>query len=373
MSKTEISFKNNFIKVNNNINNENNEKEIFNEKKQINNNLNSSNNNLNNNNDINNKDKNNNDDINNNQNNNNNNNNNNENNYSFNESNPNYSLFRECFNYYLSYYYEQDFVVDEKDEPQNAGFFARLFGNHPKIYQILPELKSERNFIMFLRNNVLPKENDMFNLIFGKIIYFIENNITDLNIEEDKIIKKKTPLNLIKKSYKILNEKMKSFNEMMKIKNDKDIFEEFNINTIPLLMIIQLLYIIELFPNFIESFINKCFPNEKEIILAFSFYLSSIEYDRLLSGRLNIFFNRDKMVFDKYNEFYLGLFEQSYELFESNKNSFYDSFSGIKSEAENMPSSIFWKSNTFKLKYPAVKTDSSLSHYFNSSSSLNPK
>ena len=106
---------------------------------------------------------------------------------------------------------------------------------------------------MFLRNNVLPKENDMFNLIFGKIIYFIENNITDLNIEEDKIIKKKTPLNLIKKSYKILNEKMKSFNEMMKIKNDKDIFEEFNINTIPLLMIIQLLYIIELFPNFIFS------------------------------------------------------------------------------------------------------------------------
>jgi hypothetical protein len=359
MSKTEISFKNNFIKVNNNINNidnDKNEREIFNEKNPIKNDFNTSKNNEQNN-DIENKD-----------NDNNEKNNKKDNNYSFNESNPNYSLFRECFNYYLSYYYEKDFVVDEKDEPQNAGFFARLFGNHPKIYQILPELKSERNFIMFLRNNVLSRENDMFNKIFGNITNFIENSITDLNIEEDKIFKKKNPLNLIKRSYKILNEKMKSFNEMMKLKNDKDIFEEFNINSIPLLMIMQLLYIIDLYPNFIESFINKCFPNEKEIILAFSFYLSSIEYDRLLSGRLNIFFNRDKIVFDKYNEFYLGLFEQSFELFESNKNSLYESFSGIKSEAENMPSSIFWKSNTFKLKYPSVKADSSLSHYFNSSS-----
>lgn len=356
MSKTEISFKNNFIKVNNEKGKEN-----FNEKIDINkihfdnidnennkeNNEENNNNNENKNNEYNNE--------------------NNKNNSSFNELNPNYSLFRECFNYYLSYYYEQDFIVDEKEEPQNAGFFARLFGNHPKIYQILPELKSERNFIIFLKNNTLSNENDMFNKIFGQILNFIENSISDLNIEEDKIIKKNNPSNLIKKSYKLLKEKMKSFN-MMKTKNDRDIFEEFNINSIPLLMILQLLYIIEHFPNFIESFINKCFPNEKEIILAFSFYLSSIEFDRLLSGRLNIFFNRDKIVFDKYIEFYLGLFEQSFELFESNKNSYYELFSGIQSEAENMPSSIFWKTNTFKLKYPAVKTDSSLSHYFNSSS-----
>ena len=68
-----------------------------------------------------------------------------------NESNLNHSVFRECFNYYLSYFFEQDFTIEEKDEPKNAGFFARIFGNHPKIYPLIPELKSERNFIIFLK------------------------------------------------------------------------------------------------------------------------------------------------------------------------------------------------------------------------------
>ena len=297
----------------------------------------------------------------------------NNNNYSFNESNPNYSISRECLNYYLSYYYEQDFSLDEKDEPQNAGFFARLFGNHPKIYPILPELKSERDFIIFLRRNNLSNENDRFDKIFGAIISFIENNICDIDIEEDKIKKKKNPSNLIKKSNKLLKDKMKSFIEM-EIQNNKNknFFEEYKSNSIPILMSIQLLNIIENYPNFVELFINKCFPNEKEILLAFSFYLSNIAYDRLLSGRLNIFFARNKLVLDDYEDFFLGLFEQSFELFESSKFIDQERFSLIQKEAQNMPSSIFWKAKIFKLKYPSMKTDSSLSKYFNSSS-LNQK
>ena len=290
-------------------------------------------------------------------------------NYSFNESNPNYSIARECLNYYLSFYYEQDFSLEEKDEPRNAGFFSRLFGNHPKIYPIQQDLKSERDFLIFLKRNTLTHENDMFNKIFGKILNFIENTIDDLNIDEDKILKRKNPLNLLTKSNKLLKEKMKSFIEVGNQKNNnKNFFEEYKIKSIPTLMIMQLLGIVEKYPNFIEVFISKCFPNEKEIILAFSFYLSNIAYDRLLSGRLNIFFNRNKLVLDCYDDFFIGLFEQSYELFESNKYIDQEKFTRIQSEAENMPSSILWRAKTFKLKYPAMKSESSLSKYFNNSS-----
>ena len=353
MSKTDFSFKNN-IKINKVKEEDNlNEKPIFIQnnnlkEKEIDNNannfLNNIQNTIENNNDLNNK-----------------------NNNSFNESNPNFSISRECLNYYLSYYYEQDFSLDESEEPQNAGFFARLFGNHPKIYPLLPELKSERDFLIFLKKTKLTKENDISDKIFKKILNFMENNIFD--IEEEKILKKNNPTNLINKSNKLLKEKMKSFLEMEKHnKKKKIIFEEYNIDSIPILMILQLLTIIENYSYFVESFINKCFPNEKEIILAFSFYLSNIAYDRLLSGRLNIFFNRNKLVLDNYEEFYLGLFEYSFELFESNNYIDQEKFSRIQSEAENIPSSILWKNKTFKIKYPTVKSESSLSKYFNSSS-----
>ena len=294
-------------------------------------------------------------------------------NSSFNESNPNYSITRECLNYYLSYYYEQDFSLNENEEPKNAGFFARLFGNYPKIFPINQDLKSERDFIIFLKKNKLTHENDMFNKIFGKILNFFENNIYDLNTDEDKILKRKNPLNLLNKSNKLLKEKMKSFIEM-EVQNNKskNLYEEYKINSIPILMIMQLLGLIEKYPNFIEVFISKCFSNEKEIILAFSFYLSNVAFDRLLSGRLNIFFNRSKIVLDCYDDFYIGLFEQSYELLESNKYIDQEKFSRIQSEAENMPSSILWKAKTFKLKYPAMKSESSLSKYFNNSN-LSPK
>lgn len=292
---------------------------------------------------------------------------NNNQNYSFNESNPNYLISREYLNYYLSLYYEKDFSIDEKEEPKNAGFFARLFGNHPKIYPILAELKSERNFIIFLKRNTLSNDNDMVDKIFGKILNFIDNTFYEANIEVDKIIKRKTPSHLIKESNDLLKEKMKSFYQTeIQTNRTKNFFEEYDVNSIPILMIMQFLSIIEIYPNFIESFINKCFPNEKEIILAFSFYLSNIAYDRLLSGRLNLFFDKNKLVLDIYEEFYIGLFGEAYELFDSNKCIDQEKFLKIQKEAENMPSSILWNAKKFKLKYPAMKIESSLSKYFNS-------
>ena len=90
-----------------------------------------------------------------------------------NESNLNNSIFRECFNYYLSYFLEQDFTIEEKDEPKNAGFFSRIFGNHPKIYPLLPELKSERNFIIFLKQNKQNKDDEIFKKILLCAFYHI--------------------------------------------------------------------------------------------------------------------------------------------------------------------------------------------------------
>lgn len=355
MSKTDLSFKNN-IKITKKEENDNlNEKHIFIKtnilkNKEIensdNNNINNIQNTVENNNDLNDK---------------------NNNNNSFDESNPNYSISREFLNYYLSFFYEQDFSLEEKDEPKNAGFFARLFGNYPKIYPLMQELKSERDFLIFLKRTALKIDNDISEKIFKKILNFMESNIVD--IEEDKILKKNNLSNLINKSNILLKEKMKSFLEMQKMKKKKKIiFEEYNTESIPILMMLQLLTIIEKYPNFVELFAIKCFPNEKEIILAFSFYLSDIAYDRLLSGRLNIFFNRNKLVLDNYEEFYLGLFEYAYDLFESNKYIDQEKFSRLQSEAENMPSSILWKTKNFKLKYPTVQSENSLSKFFNSSS-----
>ena len=291
----------------------------------------------------------------------------NENNY-LNESSLNQCIFRECFNYFLSYFLEQDFTIEEKDEPKNAGFLARLFGNHPKIFPLLPELKSERNFIIFLKQNTQATDDDMFKKIFGKILDFFNNSISN-EIEEDKIYKKLNPLNLLSKSNLLLKEKMKSYNM---IKSSKKIFfEEYKINSIPILMLLQSLYIIEKYPNFLEFFINKFFSHEKEIILALSFYLSSISFDRLLSGRLNVFFDRTKLVLDTYEEFYLGLFALTFDLFEEYNGNYHKIFYELESEAINIPSSIFWKCKLFKLKYQEFGIDSSLSSYFNNS--INPK
>ena len=288
----------------------------------------------------------------------------NENNNYLNESILNHSIFRECFNYYLSYFLEQDFTIEEKDEPKNAGFFARLFGNHPKIYPLYSELKSERNFIIFLKRNSQTTDDEIFKKIFGKILDFFNNNLA-VEIEEDKIYKKLNPLNLLNKSNLLLKEKMKSYNVINKSK--KSFFEEYKINSIPILMLIQSLYIIEKYPNFLEFFIKKFFPHEKEIILAFSFYLSNISFDRLLSGRLNVFFDRTKLVLDTYEEFYLGLLSLTFDLFEDNNGNYHKIFYELESEAINMPSSIFWKCKLFKLKYQEIGFDSSLSSYFNNS------
>ena len=287
----------------------------------------------------------------------------NENNF-FGEVNLNHSIFRECFNYYLSYFFEKDFSIEEKDEPKNAGFFARIFGNHPKIYQLLPELKSERNFIIFMKENIQRTDDDMFKKIFGKILDFFSNSFT-AEVDEDKIFKKMNPLNLLSKSNRLLKEKMKSYNMINTNKNN--FFEEYKINSIPILMLLQSLYIIEKYPNFVDLFINKFFSHEKEIMFAFSFYLSSITYDRLLSGRLNVFFDRAKLVLDTYEEFYLGLFAFAFDLFEANNGNYHKIFFELENEAINMPSTIFWKCKIFKLKNQENGLDSSLSSYFNNS------
>lgn len=287
----------------------------------------------------------------------------------FKESKYNCSIFRECFNYYLSFFYEQDFSIPEEEEPKNASFFARLFKDYPKIYDIMPELKTERNFIIFLRRNNLSGDAEMFKKIFEQILNFIQHNLSEIELDEGKIIKNRNPEILLKKSYNLLKEKRLSYNNMIKGKNNKikELFEEFNINEIPILMTIQMLFIIEKYPDFVEEF-AKLFPDEKEIILAFSFYLSSISYDRLLSGRLNLYFNKGKNVLDVYNDFYLGLFGLSLDLFNSKKNNYYEIFLGLESEAKNFPSSIFWKTKLFKSKFFEVKSESSLTSYFNNSS-----
>ena len=288
--------------------------------------------------------------------------------YYFKESKYNSSIFRECFNYYLSYFYEQEFSIPEEEEPKNANFFARLFKDYPKIYDIMPELKTERNFIIFLRRNTLSNDEEMFKKIFEQILNFIQNNLSEIHLDEDKIIKNRNPENLLKKSYNLLKEKRLSYTNIIKGKNKNiDLLEEFNINSIPILMAIQMLFIIQKYPDFVEEF-AKLFPDDKEIVLAFSFYLSSISYDRLLSGRLNLYFNKGKNVLDVYNDFYLGLFGLTLDLFNSKKNNYYEIFLELETKTKKFPSSIFWKTKIFKSKYFEVKTESSLTSYFNNSS-----
>jgi hypothetical protein len=232
----------------------------------------------------------------------------------------------------------------------------------------MPELKTERNFIIFLRRNTLSNDEEMFKKIFEQILNFIQNNLSEIHLDEDKIIKNRNPENLLKKSYNLLKEKRLSYTNIIKGKNkDIDLLEEFNINSIPILMAIQMLFIIQKYPDFVEEF-AKLFPDDKEIVLAFSFYLSSISYDRLLSGRLNLYFNKGKNVLDVYNDFYLGLFGLTLDLFNSKKNNYYEIFLELESEAKKFPSSIFWKTKIFKSKYFEVKTESSLTSYFNNSS-----
>ena len=130
-------------------------------------------------------------------------------------------------------------------------------------------------------------------------------------------------------------------------------------------MILQIINMIEKYPIFLENFTKKFFTNykhSKAVILAFSFYLSNIAYDRLISGRLNLFFNKDKELRYTYEKFFLGLFCFSYDL--TCTYNYYDVFGKLESEAVNLPSTMFWEYEKFADKFPELKKVNTVSSIF---------
>lgn len=286
---------------------------------------------------------------------------------------PNFSFasgnsltFRECFNYYLSYFYSKNFESKDYVEPQNANFFYRFFGNYPKIYSLFNELKNERNFLLFLKDYHLPSSDNMYKVILNRAIHFITIEENENNFKHDISKISNSDSNnissIISKSYELFKQKLNNCGE------NGTFIEEFDCESIPAIMIIQLFFIFEKFPDFISEFLQNFFVNEKEIIIMFSFYLTWIAIDRLESGRLNLYFNKNKNVLDIFNEFFLGLFNLAYNILVKNQNNNTCLFKKIRNEATNLPSSILWGVKNFKIKFPEMKTnESSLSSYFNNS------
>ena len=286
-------------------------------------------------------------------------------NFSFNSGNS--LTFRECFNYYLSYFYSKNFENKDYIEPQNANFFYRFFGNYPKIYALFNELKNERNFLLFLKDYYLSNNDNMYKVILSRVVQFItiENNENFLKYDITKVSSNNNSKNIsviLTKSYELFKQKLYNCEEC------HTFIDEFDSEKIPAIMIIQLFFIFEKFPDFISAFVQNFFVNEKEIIIMFSFYLTWIAVDRLKSGRLNLYFNKNKNVLDTFNEFFLGLFNLTYNILEKSQKLNTCFLKKVRNEANNLPSSILWGVKNFKHKFPEMKTtESSLSSYFNNS------
>lgn len=294
------------------------------------------------------------------------------------------STFREIFNYYLSFFYENDIQLIDIVEPKNACCFYRLFGNHPKIYKLLPELRIQYNFLFFLIQHNMNENDKMLMKVTTKIFQYLNNvcinfddidDIDDKNKADDNIENKKFKhrkitegemlVSFIQKSSASFKNKIFSYMELSKEKEKNNFFKEVNTENISPLMLLQLLFIIEKFPNFIYLFIKNFLHEEKEALLFFSFYLTWIGLQVLKQGRLNLYFNKQKNIFDTFNEFYLGLFDYSFILLDSYKTNNYYVFSKIEREARDFPSSIFWRVKSFKQRYPEIKSETSLTSFFN--------
>ena len=253
-----------------------------------------------------------------------------------NESITSTTTYREMHNYFTSLYFsrEREFNEVEVTKSNKKCCLFRLFDD-PEKFQLEGELQKESNFYLFI-SKLTCELNDKKHFNIFKTIFMTFH---------PKILEKKEDLNV--------NELDNYYNKIIKTTNTK-------ITIFSLLLIMALL---DKHPSYIKEKYEIQIYDEFQMYDPVSFFiflnlLSTITLNIIKESILNIYIIRNKNVTNTINEFFFGLIYLSTNDFNISSFSLTNNdnlYKQMYNYAKEKPTSVLWKYNFFKEKYPEVR------------------
>ena len=235
--------------------------------------------------------------------------------------------YREVWNYFTSLFFSKEKDIPEVSESENKKKCC-LFKLFSKDIDLEDELQKDFNFYLFTYNlEVDLQDKQHYQIIHTILLSF---NIKDCDI---------TGIN------SFLMEVTKTTNR-----------------SISILTLILIMFIIDRHPSYLREKCDSKENKEKAISLfaffdSLAFILITLSKEKIL----NLYYIKNKSVTNTMNEFYMGLiylcnndFGTS-NIYQHNSSLNDIFFNKILSIARERPSSVLWKYNFFKDKYPEVK------------------
>lgn len=253
-----------------------------------------------------------------------------------NESFTSITTYREAYNYFTSLYFsrEKEYNEVEVSKSNKKCCLFRLFDSQKK-FQLEGDLQKEFNFYLFISQlSCELNDKNHFN-IFRKVFMTFH----------PKVLEKPEHLNF--------NELDDYYNKITKTTNTK-------ITIFSLLLIMALL---DKHPSYIKEKYEIQIYDEFQMYDPISFFvfldmLTTITLNIVKETILNIYIIRNKNATNTVNEFFFGLIYLSINDFNisslslTNKDNLYKQ---IYNYAKEKPTSVLWKYNFFKEKYPEVR------------------
>lgn len=235
--------------------------------------------------------------------------------------------YREVFNYFTSLFFAKEKDIPEVSESENKKKCC-LFRIFSKDYELEDELQKDLNFYLFIYNIDVDLQDKQHFQMMQTIMLSL--NVKNWNISE------------------INNFSM----EVTKSTN----------RSISIFTLLMIIFIIDRHPSYIGT---KCEEKEdKGKAISFFTFFDSLAFILITLAKekvLNLYYIKSKSVTNTMNEFYLGLIYLCNNDFgtyniEQNNRSLNEIFlKKVLNIAKDRPSSILWKYNFFKDKYPEVK------------------
>lgn len=235
--------------------------------------------------------------------------------------------YREVWNYFTSLFFSKEKDIPEVSESDNKNKCC-LFKLFSKDIDLEDELQKDFNFYLFIYSLELDLQDKQHFQIMHTILLSLNINNCDI-----------TAMN------SFLMEVTKTTNR-----------------SISILTVILIMFIIDRHPSYLKE---RCERKEnKEMAISLFAFFDSLAFILITLSKekiLNLYYIKNKSVTNTMNEFFMGLiylcnndFGTS-NIYQQNLSLNEIFFNKILTIARERPSSVLWKYNFFKDKYPEVK------------------
>ena len=260
--------------------------------------------------------------------------------------------YREIINYFTSLYLSKSKEANVHIQTTNNNkkcCLLMLFNKIRKNVSLDSELIKEKSILLFISNIHLDIQNQKhFNII--KTLYYITHHNDDNNNNKEDIV----------------NDTVVRYYEHIKRvcednKNSRDYMK------LSCFDVMEIIALSAKHPSFIEE--NKK-DNEKEynemyfdVLVKHLVSFSNVTVMMLKQKVLDLYCIKNKSVINTVNEFYFGIIQINIEEMNNKDWKKANVLNDIIDKARNHPSSILWKYNLFKEKYPEIKDSISQSFH----------